>query len=182
MAGAKLTHNRSARNALTLNYVRAALAYDKRTGVLRWRSRRDVRPCWNERHSGKVAGTITSQGYRRININGCLVIAHVLIWFYVTGEWPQHETDHVNGKRADNRWRNLRAATCHQNRWNSRKCRRNKSGFKGVHWSKAMKSWCAGICARGVSFHLGFFRTAQQAHAAYCDAATRLHGEFARHN
>jgi hypothetical protein len=182
MAAPKLTQNRSARNALTVDFIRAALSYDKRSGVLRWKVRSDARRCWNVRHAGNVAGCIDDKGYRKISVNGCLVSAHLLIWFYITGEWPEHEIDHANGNRSDNRWSNIRLATPSQNRWNSRKSTRNTSGFKGVYWCEVMNAWSAQICAGGKRTYLGCFKTARMAHAAYCDAANRLHGKFARHN
>ena len=32
----------------------------------------------------------------------------------------------------------------------------------------------------GKSIYLGYYRTPEEAHAAYCATARRLHGEFAR--
>ena len=58
--------------------------------------------------------------------------------------------------------------------------KRNKAGLKGVTLHKRAGKWQAQIQAFGVTHYLGIFNTAQLAHAAYCEAAARLHGNFAR--
>jgi hypothetical protein len=90
--------------------------------------------------------------------------------------------DHRNGNGLDNRRANLRPATPLQNTWNARKqCRPGasqfKSPFKGV--SKCKGRWHAAIRIGGRKVHLGSFPTAQEAAAAYDQAARRQHGEFA---
>lgn len=87
--------------------------------------------------------------------------------------------DHINSNGLDNRRSaNLRIATNQQNCFNSRP-KKNVSGFKGVTWHAPTKQWRARIGA-GKRVHLGLFPTAELAHAAYCEAAAKYHGEFAR--
>lgn len=92
----------------------------------------------------------------------------------------KRQPDHENGVTLDNRRNNLRFATSSQNAMNRRKTSANSSGYKGVHWHKGHQKWCAQIKVNGKSIHLGYFDTPEEAHAAYCEAATRLHGDFAR--
>ena len=108
--------------------------------------------------------------------------AHVLIWVWMTGEWPSVEIDHENLKRADNRWSNLREATHSQNMANGRKYRNNTSGYKGVFWEnrKSPKKWRAMIDINGKHKHLGYHSSKEEASAAYNKAADELFGEFAR--
>jgi hypothetical protein len=87
--------------------------------------------------------------------------------------------DHINGNGLDNRRVNLRLCTASQNATNRRGCF-GSSGLKGARFVPAMSRWCASIRAGGKRIHLGYFSTAEDAHAAYCEAAIRLHGEFAR--
>lgn len=98
----------------------------------------------------------------------------------MTGENSQKQIDHINGNRADNRWLNLREADSCQNRQNMKRSSRNTSGFKGVSWHERGQKWMAQIACRGGREHLGLFDTIEAAYAAYCAAAKRLHGEFAR--
>ena len=88
--------------------------------------------------------------------------------------------DHVDGDGLNNRRSNLRLATKTENNRNARRSVRNTSGFKGVSWDKPRRKWRADIKVSGRSKHVGYFDTPKAAHAAYCEAATRLHGEFAR--
>lgn len=92
--------------------------------------------------------------------------------------------DHANKNKLDNRRCNLRLATRGQNRANSGKNRNNKSGFKGVYIDKRRKKnqFSAQIRGNGSIKWLGYFPTPQEAHAAYCKAATIEFGEFARFN
>lgn len=98
---------------------------------------------------------------------------------FLTG-WPL--VDHINGDGLDNRRANLREATNAQNMRNKGLYRNNSSGFKGVSWQKECRKWQAGIRLDGTRRHLGLFLVAEDAAAAYDEAARELHGEFARLN
>jgi hypothetical protein len=108
------------------------------------------------------------------------VLAHRLAWYFVFGEFPEQHIDHINGDKTDNRIQNLRLANPAQNSWNMRKSVRNTSGFKGVSWDEKNRLWCAQIQTHGKNKKLGRFSTKELAHAAYIDAAKKLHGDFAR--
>lgn len=57
------------------------LHYDPTTGSLTWRVNRPPRG-----KADAVAGWVSKAlGYRYINISGKEYLAHVLIWFYMTG-------------------------------------------------------------------------------------------------
>lgn len=86
--------------------------------------------------------------------------------------------DHINGNGLDNRRSNLRICTHSENMRNCKLYINNKSGYKGVGFHNG--KWRARININKKSVFLGHFDTAEEAHAAYCEAATRLHGEFAR--
>lgn len=86
--------------------------------------------------------------------------------------------DHRNGVRLDNRRENLRICTPFSNAQNAKRMVTNTSGFKGVYLQ--FGRWYAAIQANGKRKRLGFFDSAEEAHAAYCEAAKTLHGEFAR--
>lgn len=130
---------------------------------------------------GKIAGTLLKNGYVSIHVDGAAYLAHRLAFLYETGHWPSIHTDHRNGVRNDNRWLNLRDATRSQNNQNSK--RKGRRFLKGVELAtdpRRLKPYSARICANGKRHSLGYFSTEIEAHAAYCEAATRLHGEFAR--
>jgi hypothetical protein len=93
---------------------------------------------------------------------------------------PNYFTDHRDGDGLNNRRCNLRTADICENRQNSPAHKTNTSGFKGVQKIKNRDRWLSTITARGINYYLGTFKTAEEAHAAYCEAAHRLHGEFAR--
>ena len=88
--------------------------------------------------------------------------------------------DHIDGNGLNNLRTNLRLATMSENTANARKHKDNKSGFKGVHWRKDISKWEAMISKDGKRYWLGVFNSPDEAHKAYCDAALRLYGEFAR--
>ena len=88
------------------------------------------------------------------------------------------EVDHIDLDRLNNRRSNLRAVTTAQNQHNTRRRKDNTSGYKGV--CRAGEQWIATINANGKHYHLGAFDTPEDAYQAYCEAAKKYHGEFAR--
>ena len=91
--------------------------------------------------------------------------------------------DHINGDGLDNRRANLRICTAAQNTRNRKVNRNSASGFKGVELSTAPRTnnpWRARITVDGRRISLGSYPTPEEAYAAYCRAAKKMHGEFAR--
>jgi len=159
---------------LTAAEVRRLLRYEPDTGIFFWKI--DTK----NTAAGDLAGCRQSRGYWHIKINRRLYMAHRLAWLYVTGEWPLGHVDHINGNRSDNCFANLRIATNSENVRNSKLRKNNACGYKGVHYKKHINKFVAQINVGGRVCHLGVFKTAPEAHAAYWEAAKQHFGEFAR--
>ncbi len=157
-------------SALTAERLRAVLRYDMDTGEFAWRVAQ------GSAVPGRRAGTINGKGYRLIRIDGVVYSAHRLAWLYVRGEWPVRHIDHIDCNKLNSAFSNLREATNSQNMANAPLRCDNTSGFKGVTRRSHAKSWEARVGGT----HIGFFKTATEAHAAYVAKARELYGEFAR--
>ncbi len=154
---------------LSVKLLRELLHYDPQTGVFTWKVA--VAQCIA---IGDVAGGLRTDGYLAIKLAGKSYFAHRLAWRYVRGRWPKKHVDHWNGRRADNRFTNLREATKAQNAQNVRKAyANNQSGFLGVGADK--NRWRARIRIDGHLCSLGYFNTPEAAHAAYLAAKRQLH-------
>jgi hypothetical protein len=81
---------------------------------------------------------------------------------------PGMVTDHVDGDPTNNTRANLRAVTQQQNMW-------NLVGAKGYHYNMQRNKYQAYIRVNKVMQSLGYFDTAEQAHAAYLAAKSQLH-------
>lgn len=157
------------RRAVSAAELRARIHYDPDTGIFTWRSTGRV---WGyvRKPRGYLAGTINQRGD----------YLHRFAWLYMTGEWPVEEIDHKNLHQLDNRWHNLRAATHAQNEGNTRLRDDSTSGFKGVSWHKCKSRWRAHITVNNRHISLGYHDTPELAHRAYCAAAAKHFGQFAR--
>ena len=129
---------------------------------------------------GSKVGSVNSDGYLRIMIDGRKYQSHRLAFLWMTGDWPKDEVDHIDGERMNNRWDNLREATQSQNQANSKIKSTNTSGLKGASFHKQRQKWLAQIQINSRQRFLGYFDTKEEAHESYCSAAIKLQGEFAR--
>ncbi|MCJ1962186.1 HNH endonuclease signature motif containing protein [Novosphingobium mangrovi (ex Hu et al. 2023)] len=88
--------------------------------------------------NGKVVGSRHKVlGYVEVYVDGRNYYAHRLAHLAMTGHWPDHHVDHINGIKDDNTWSNLRAATVDQN--NRNRPSRAASGAKYIR-SRETKS------------------------------------------
>lgn len=161
--------------ALTIERLRELLDYNPTTGDLTWKVHKSIRV----RAGDKITGRNHS-GHLRVGIDCKRYLAHRIAWFHYYEKWPLNRLDHIDHNPSNNRLSNLREATHAQNLWNRGAPRHNTSGFKGVSYVTHCKKWDARITANGKLLLLGLFATPEEAHVAYCAAAKRLHGEFAR--
>lgn len=154
-------------------FLRERLDYELLTGAWTWRAgHQKVR-------IGDVAGSTDTRGHRQIRLCGKLYAAHRLAWLWMTGCWPWHEIDHINGKRADNRWSNLREATHSQNSANRSLRADNKCGLKGVSWHPQRRKYVASIFVNNKQIYLGSFDSRYKAASWYHAFALLAFGEFA---
>lgn len=161
---------------LTVIALKDVLNYNENTGQFTWIKR----PC-SQAIVGEIAGWKTEYGYWRISLFHKRYAAHRLAWFYVYGEWPKKQLDHIDGNRSNNRIDNLRDAAQFDNSQNRYKpSKNNKSGFLGVHFNKYSKKWVAMIMINGKSHFLGGFKSPEMASEAYLSAKTTLH-PFSNH-
>lgn len=176
------------RSLPTPEELRQLLRYEPETGKLYWKPRPaimfdEIRHCniWNARYANKEAFTsVKGSGYRHGRVNYKPLLAHRVIWAMVHSRWPEAQIDHVDNDRLNNRIGNLRESTHAENMRNQCNRKTNKSGYKGVHWDSRDKAFRAQISYEGKKIFLGYHATAEAAHAAYCEAAKKYHGEFAR--
>lgn len=150
--------------------VQRWLSYDPVSGVLRWKARKGQRPA-----PGSEAGYISADGYRRIEFDEKVYLAHRLAWLLHYGVPPKAQVDHVNGDGGDNRIENLREATPAQNAMNRKVRADNRCGIKGV---RQFKNGRWQVYVKDV--YIGRFDTAEAGGQAYAAAAATIFGEFAR--
>ena len=135
---------------MTQEYLKSILTYDTSTGIFTWNKTGKGR-------RNKTAGT-ESDGYIHVTISGKRYRAHRLAFLYMTGINPSNQIDHINHKRNDNRWSNLREVTNDENRKNLARLDRNKSGVTGVHLSRRKNrknKWIAKIVVKNKQIFLG---------------------------
>jgi HNH endonuclease len=159
------------------------LHYDPETGIFRWKKEpRHSRPLL-----GQMAGT-NRNGYIFIKVRGFRETgAHRLAWIYVHGlTIGGAEVDHKDTNPLNNAIWNLRLATSTEQKQNKKVQSNNRCGLKGAYYHACHhgKKWRSQIKidedGKKRLIFLGYFLTAEEAHAAYGVAAVKYYGEFAR--
>jgi len=141
---------------LTFERVSELLCYDPTTGHL---IRTVGRPGGGKK--GSRAGTLRSDGYRSVEIDGYAYLEHIVAWLLMTGEWPTMEIDHEDRNPNNNVWRNLREATRSQNCLNTGTPKSNQLGVKGVR--KMRDKFQVRLKVNGIHYHIGTFPTLDEA-------------------
>lgn len=141
-----------------------------------------IRYSWNARWCKKSEHFYATRSEYVCHRNGKRIVRTYQMHREILGFKPgDPHVDHVHvDNTLDNRRENLRSASRSQNKANGHKYSNNTSGYKGVTWSKRKHVWIARVGVNGKRIHLGSFHTKEDAHAAYCEAAVRYFGEFAR--
>ena len=168
-------------------YLHQCFEYDATSGELRWRHRPEDHfqslqtfRTWNSRFAGRVVGYPTPKGYLQVTLDYQKTYVSRIVYKMHHGIDPEW-MDHIDRDRANNTLANLRSTTMQQNNQNMLNPA-GRTGYVGVHqfakhWHQ--KLFYAVIRNRnGKKKYLGSFHTAEEAHAAYREAANRIFGEF----
>ena len=159
-------------SGLSLETLKSCLNYDPETGLFTWKVKLSNRVI-----VGDIAGAIDGYGYVQIKLFGVPYKAHRLAWFYMTGWWPKEQIDHENRVRHDNRWKNIREASQTQNSQNQSASFSKIHELKGAYESQG--TWFSTINVFGKQIYLGRFKSPEEAHTAYVEAAKLHFKEFA---
>lgn len=147
--------------------------YDPETGIL---SR--IKRTGNNWRPGPVTPSANAK-YIGFRFRGVICRVHRAAFFYMTGEWPVGEVDHVDGDTFNNRWENLRACNRSQNGFNKAVQDRNITGHKNVFLTPH-GTYQVRIAAFGKE-STKTFKTKEEAIEFAEFLRELLHGEFARH-
>ena len=138
---------------ITQGRLQEVLSYEADLGIFLRRKSGAGRP------KGIEAGWVDDDGYIRIGIDGQRYSAHRLAILYTDGYLPEHEVDHINRIRTDNRRVNLREASRQCQCRNSGVRKDNTSGVKGVHWDSRTGKWMTQVAVNGKTKTIGYHDT-----------------------
>jgi hypothetical protein len=128
---------------------------------------------WYCTSHGYAARTVVEKGVKRV----------VYMHREVARPLESEQVDHINLDSLDNRRANLRCCVGSDNRCNRGSHRNSTTGLKGVQFHRNRKTqYSAVIRKNNRSVFLGYFKTPEEAHAAYAAVSKEHHGEFARNS
>lgn len=140
--------------------------YSPDTGEWFWKQTRNGKATKN-----KQAGYLIN-GYRSIMVEGYNYQSSRLAVLWMTGRFPNEQVDHINGKRDDDRWLNLRECSNAQNNQN-----RPSKNYCKIHNG----TYVVYIDSFGKRIHIGTFKTEPEAKEAAKQAKNNYHRDFANH-
>lgn len=164
-----------------VNLIRERVTYDPNTGKVYYKARTFDNPSprnkqWNTRFADKEAG-YEHDGYVRVRlVDVGELYAHQIAFVCMEGYIPI-EVDHEDKNRSNNKWNNLRDADRTLNSCNVFQRKQNKTGLKGVSWSKRNNRWRMDLQYQKKKYY-SHHLTQEEAYKAYCELSAKLHGEF----
>jgi len=145
------------KNQLDQSIVQELFQYDS-SGNLVWKD------AVRKKSADGFAGTVANTGYRQIGFDGKKYQVHVLVWNYFNGKIPEGKlVDHINHKKTDNRFENLRLLSNKENLSHRKVAKNNKTGHTGVFFNRKQKKWFAVITVNGKKQVIGRFENEGQA-------------------
>lgn len=105
---------------------------------------------------GKIIGNPSSNGYLEITVGHSKFSAHKLAWYFIYGEVPSENIDHIDGNKQNNKISNLRLRSPLENMRNRGINKNNSTGYNGVYLSSNGK-YRARIKIEGKLIGLGTF-------------------------
>lgn len=136
---------------LTQEILKEFFHYNPETGVF------TRAKTWYGKPKNSAVGMRHSEGYLYTTIRTRKHFLHRLAFLYMEGYLPEHQVDHINGTRDDNRWCNLRHASVTCQRQNNVKLSTNTTGYKGVSFNETSGKWGAQIIVNEKHYWLGSF-------------------------
>lgn len=130
--------------------------------------------CWHKHKDGYLRTRIDV-----VDGKNKYILMHNLIIGFLD-KTCKYNVDHINNKPNDNRKENLRICLHKDNMKNVKLNSRNKSGFKGVYYSKTENKWKAYITVDGNQIHLGTFKNKEDAIKIRKDNEIKYFGEYSR--
>lgn len=122
---------------------------------------------------GTIMNTKDKHGYFVGTFKGKLYKVHHLVYYHLTGIWP-NVIDHKNGIKDDNRLCNLHNGNNTDNNRNQKRRCTNTSGVTGVSYNKGNSKWSAEIFENAKKINLGWFIKFEDAVKVRQDAEVRL--------
>ena len=133
--------------------------------------------------TGKILKPKIDNGYKRLQlckegIQKFFGVHRLVGLMFIDNPDNKPFVDHIDCNKQNNNVINLRWCTNQENQRNTNLSNKNTSNVKGVHFNKQKNKWRAQIKIDGISFHLGYYNTIEEAKQARIKKVNEVFGEF----
>uniref|UniRef100_A0AB39C091 HNH homing endonuclease n=1 Tax=Salmonella phage PMBT18 TaxID=3229742 RepID=A0AB39C091_9CAUD len=149
----------------TVEQIRHWFHYEPETGELIWKNPRSKR-C----KPGQKVGSLSADGYLVVGLASRPRLVHRVIWYYVTGHWPEYPEeviDHIDRNRLNNKWSNLRIGTVTENAQNRSTNKNSSTGCKGVSFDNKTGTYYVQKQRNNIRLVKRYIRTLEEACQIY---------------